>query len=387
MKKLFIVELVCLVTLLWVYWHQVHVPKTRYLKQETALRHLKQDPQLKKPLAPWMFEQIREDLALSASVSLEAVDLCSFKLRGYYPWIRRYRLVENQLYCYVPENGELPQEDTHTEKAIRTLTHIRRLPDMDFLVSYLDAYPLESVVPEELPAPLLVSGKIRTSYNGILIPDERSIGPWWLGELRMIKKHRIPWVQKEQKAFWRGGFTKELRRELCRISLKYPEYLDARIVAPTNQQEELEQEGLTGQRCNWIDLLGYRYLPLLDGVMCAWPAFQGRLFSQSVTLKPDSEEVQWFYRPLQPYKHYIPVAKDLSDLIEQLDWAKASDEECQTIAANAYQFAKDHLMFVDIMSYLLAVLNSYGEKQQANGQLLKDQVAKEELWVNIQRRK
>ena len=328
-----------------------------------------------------MKEQIEEDLQHANTPDLKAVDRCFTKLAHSYPWICRYRLLDNELYLYVPEGKELSKEDTHTEKAIKTLTQVRHMPDMDFLISYLDAYPLGGVLPEDLSSPLMVSGKLRGSFNGILIPDERSIGPWWLGELRMIQKNRVPWHQKKQSAFWRGGFTKELRRDLCLISLNYPEHLDARIVPPADRQNLLEEEGLLGSRCNWIDLLQYRYLPIVDGVMCAWPAYQGRLFSQSLTLKPDSEEIQWFYRTLKPNHHYVPVAKDLSDLVEKIEWARSSDEECQKIAENAYQFAKENLMFGDIMNYLLAVLTRYAEEQKADPRQMKEEIKRSANWV------
>lgn len=336
-----------------------------------------------------MLEQIREDFDSISAITVEAVDAVYQKVKRVDPWICRYRIIDNQLYRYFPKSNSIPKEDTHTEKGIKTLTHLVKLPDMDFLVSYLDAFPLSSPKPEELTAPLMVSGKIRGSLNGILIPDERSIGPWWLGEIRMIKKNRVPWEEKKTSMFWRGGFTKELRRSLVELSLMHPGDLDARFARSpeySELQEDFEKRGFMGKRCTWIDLLKYRYLPYVDGVMCAWPALQARLFSQSVTFKPDSEEIQWFNRVLKPYIHYIPVQKDLSNLMDQLHWARRNDSLAKEIAENAYAFAKENLMYGDVLKYFLTVLNQYGQIQKIDPLELKTATAQDSNWVNIQYR-
>ena len=37
--------------------------------------------------------------------------------------------------------------------------------------------------------------------------------------------------------------------------------------------------------------------------------------------------------------HYVPVAHDLSDLMEKIDWLRNNDEEAKKIAFNAIEFA------------------------------------------------
>lgn len=46
---------------------------------------------------------------------------------------------------------------------------------------------------------------------------------------------------------------------------------------------------------------------------------------------------------LRQFTHYVPVKEDLSDLIEQLDWADAHPDRAATIAAAALGFARMYL--------------------------------------------
>ena len=40
-----------------------------------------------------------------------------------------------------------------------------------------------------------------------------------------------------------------------------------------------------------------------------------------------------------PYKHFIPVKMDLSDLLEQSKWVQNNYEKCLEIANNAFEYA------------------------------------------------
>ena len=61
----------------------------------------------------------------------------------------------------------------------------------------------------------------------------------------------------------------------------------------------------------------------------------GVLFHHETSMK-DS-----FSDALEPWKHYIPVKEDLSDLRERYDWARAHDEECRRISETATAWVRD----------------------------------------------
>ena len=49
----------------------------------------------------------------------------------------------------------------------------------------------------------------------------------------------------------------------------------------------------------------------------------------------ESEYKLWYHHLLIPYKHYVPIKKDLSDLIERIKWCKENDLKCKEIAKNS----------------------------------------------------
>lgn len=74
----------------------------------------------------------------------------------------------------------------------------------------------------------------------------------------------------------------------------------------------------------------------------------------------------WFFPALTPWVDHIPVKSDLSDLIEQVQWAKNHDEECQKIAQNAYQLWLQLLSenrILDYWQYMLSNLNKFSESK------------------------
>lgn len=60
----------------------------------------------------------------------------------------------------------------------------------------------------------------------------------------------------------------------------------------------------------------YKYLISIDGWTCAWVRPCWILASNCLLLKQESPKVEWFYYRLHPYRHYYPVANNLSDLLD-----------------------------------------------------------------------
>lgn len=70
----------------------------------------------------------------------------------------------------------------------------------------------------------------------------------------------------------------------------------------------------------------YKYQISLDGTVASY-RLPYLLAGDGLIFKQDSSYYEHFYRDLIPNKHYIPIKKDLSDLIEKIQWAKAHDTE------------------------------------------------------------
>ncbi|KAK3250326.1 hypothetical protein CYMTET_40287 [Cymbomonas tetramitiformis] len=72
------------------------------------------------------------------------------------------------------------------------------------------------------------------------------------------------------------------------------------------------------QRTEWLFLKTVapilKALVDIDGVSNSWSGFYLALMSNAVVIKVESAMQQWYYGALKPWKHYIPVAANLTDL-------------------------------------------------------------------------
>jgi hypothetical protein len=74
----------------------------------------------------------------------------------------------------------------------------------------------------------------------------------------------------------------------------------------------------------------YKYQINLDGTVAAY-RFPYLMGGNSVVLKQESSYYEHFYKSLEPFKHYIPFKRDLSNLREKILWAKKHDEEVKSL--------------------------------------------------------
>ena len=77
----------------------------------------------------------------------------------------------------------------------------------------------------------------------------------------------------------------------------------------------------------------------------------------SLIFKQDSGYYEHFYSKLVPWEHYVPVQHDLSDLLEQVNWAKENDDRAEEMARNAVEFVRNHLVPEHIYCYMTRLLD------------------------------
>ena len=87
--------------------------------------------------------------------------------------------------------------------------------------------------------------------------------------------------------------------------------------------------------------------------------------------KADSEVSSWYFKGLKPYVHYIPIKHDLSNLIEQINWALSNDSKAKQIAKNGQDFAKKYLKPEDFIERIEIILNMYADYQNKADELIK----------------
>ena len=79
----------------------------------------------------------------------------------------------------------------------------------------------------------------------------------------------------------------------------------------------------------------YKYQINIDGTVAAY-RFPYLLAGDSLVLKQDSPYYEFFYNEFKPYEHYVPFNRDLSDLLEKIQWAREHDKEVSHVKVKAF---------------------------------------------------
>jgi len=85
------------------------------------------------------------------------------------------------------------------------------------------------------------------------------------------------------------------------------------------------------------------------------------LANGNVVFFVDDGYKEWYYDALVPFVHYIPIALDLSDLCEKLEWMKANQTAAAQMSANAREFFAKYLHPHMKDHYIYTILGQWSE--------------------------
>ncbi|MFS8563824.1 MAG: glycosyltransferase family 90 protein [Rhabdochlamydiaceae bacterium] len=340
-----------------------------------------------------MTSQIVENFTFykTSGISLQAIDQSIQEYVKSVPrngWeLVRFRIRNREILTLDPS----PTQSTYFRweaiyEALIQLSNLTSLPDIDFIVCVGDSlHPDAALFFRKYGVPIFAFAKSKNDVVSILMPDSEALSKGFYERVltdtsqgRMV----FPWHTKEEKAFWRGATTgidhvgnyfldyhnyQEFPRvKLVQSSAKYPYLIDAKLTVLAQADPRVFDllSPYTGTFVSVIDHLRYKYQILIDGNTCTYSRAYWQLFSDCLIFKQTSPNIQWYYCCLSPYVHYIPLAYDLSDLKEKIEWARIHDAEAQQIVASANDFAQKNLKKEDVYFYLLLLLQKYGELQR-----------------------
>lgn len=128
----------------------------------------------------------------------------------------------------------------------------------------------------------------------------------------------------------------------------------------------LKQTGGLKKILSIHDHMRYKYLMDVDGNSNGWDRCFWGLLSNSALFKQVTDFNQWYYKALQPWKHYIPVKEDLSDLEEKIAWAKSHDDKAREIADEGREIARAVFARDAVFEYMRRLLTAYNERIESH---------------------
>ncbi len=321
----------------------------------------------------WMLDQIAQDLApFQNGIDEETLDLImaeAYPNKGFI----RVKIIDGDISTIT--HSERANQTQRISKWLNNLQKKRSLPDVDFIISMHDSHSSFEPLNDKID-PVFYFSKNKNQLGDILIPDHYALNGYSSLTKQIQKGMKAwPWGAKIEIAFWRGSTTggdynlidwkKMPRTQLVMLSRENPLVVDARFTGfcqgADKNPEMLENTWLLAKKVSEADSLQYKYLVDIDGNTCGWNRLYWTLLSNSVVFKQQSDNIEWYYGILTPYKHFIPIAHDCNDLIDQVAWAKSHDDECRKIAEEATRFALKNLNEDAIYEYFYLVLLKYAE--------------------------
>lgn len=309
--------------------------------------------------------------------------------------------------CLVRYEYPINEGDTNVpimSDMLKTLCASRKVPDIEFFINrrdfpvirkngteayehlFGDDHPLVSHEYEKY-APIL-SMVTSDEFADIPIPTGDDWGRVSSYESKFYDRgcrayptpdeFNIKWGDKKPTAIFRGastgcGVTVEtnIRLKLAYISANTPPDKDGPLIDAGISKWQLRPRSLKGERYlqtidvtdmnrKGIDLAsfvtpreqsGYKYIIHVDGHVSAF-RLSLEMCMGSTILLVDSPYRIWFRSMLKPMVHYVPVKKDLSDLVEKIKWCRTNDRECKKIARRAKKFYMTYLQKDGVLDYM-----------------------------------
>jgi len=250
-------------------------------------------------------------------------------------------------------------------KSLQELASERPLPDTTFLVCIGDSHDFTT------KKPIFVMSRLHNEEK-ILFPDFDALSSRYQvidGIDLETTDFPIAWEDRDERIVWRGrtnqkggicehNKTRSPRWHICQLSREYPDLIDAGFtrIAPHSSpslQEFLKPFLSTKQ------LFSYKYQAWLDGGVSSYSNSGWRFYTGATVIKSDSDYVQWYFADMEPWVHYVPIKRNLSDLVEALIYLKEHDGLAKQIAQNGLEFVRGHITKETTHQYFHDLLWAY----------------------------
>ncbi|XP_015270300.1 PREDICTED: KDEL motif-containing protein 2 [Gekko japonicus] len=280
--------------------------------------------------------------------------------------IVHYTILGNHIYRR--SLGKYTDFRIFSDEILLSLARKVHLPDMEFYLNVGD-WPVEYRKADDSPGPLPIFSWCGSVDSADIVLPTYDVTHSTLETLRGVTNDLLSiqgntgpvWENKTERGFFRGRDSREERLWLAQLSKENPELLDAGITSYfffREKERELGKAPLMG----FFDFFKYKYQVSVDGTVAAY-RFPYLLLGNSLVMKQDSQYYEHFYTELKQWRHYVPVKRNLEDLLEKIKWAKENDEEVRKIAKEGQAAARVLLQPHRFYCYYFKVFQKYAERQ------------------------
>lgn len=217
--------------------------------------------------------------------------------------------------------------------------------------------------------------------DDVLVPDRGFYLGGGYARTRKDAATAPAWEERNGEILWRGGptgvglkFTESMqvddqdliqRARMCLAARNVPG-ADIKFAVTSRYSEDVadayKNAGIAGGFIPPAEWSSRKFAIDIDGYSNAFSNYYTRMLMGCCVIKVASPFgfKQWYYDELEPWKHYVPVAADLSDLAERIVWSQNNDRECKEIAAAAQQFAFSKTPDTERPVTVQRILSAYG---------------------------
>ena len=272
--------------------------------------------------------------------------------------------------------GRLPTDKPRlVDWLLPDLEHVAKhvdLPDVEFAIWFGDGAHFD---PKDC-IPVFVQEKDKDD-GGIFAPPRSATGlvresnP--IGAAGAAASVAVPFERKHARAVFRGSLTggdytlsnwrTARRSRIVQLSLDRPDLLDARLVVADSSplHRDMRAAGFLGGFMT-PDEQSRRFQMIVVPDGNSVPDRLASLLALDIAvLKPVSNNAEYWYAELVPYRHFIPVREDGSDLLDVIESVRHNTSLLRRIARESTIFIRRRLNPTALTCYWGLLLQEYSE--------------------------
>jgi hypothetical protein len=241
--------------------------------------------------------------------------------------------------------------DTLVRRELQLVLRIRSelgpLPDFEFVASMEDHCDDGEAV---------TLSRHKGYLNPICIDPHYFHSDGYLANKMSVLQQLTSWSQRSDIIVWRGSTTgspftaadplTNQRIKMAAVCSTRPDLFDVKLTgivqAPSGTEElvraALQQRGLLADWAPLGGLVNSKFALHIDGNAAA-AGLMEKLSLGCCVLQVASSYEQWFEPRLTAWEHYVPIAGDLSDLVEKAEFLVRTPGLAERIARNSFEFA------------------------------------------------